>query len=142
MKSRKRTSGRDLVARLSSYLLLFLAAQTGFGQKTSFQSQSKVVIVPAMVRDVDEHVIYGCMPRILSSGTMVSNSQGNWMTQVMLDPFLWSWRSKRGGGRHVNSEGGSGYGIVLLIRNIMNNFSFLPFHRDATHKGGCCCSDV
>ena len=59
MKSWNRTAGRDLVGRLSSYLLLFLASQAGFGQETTFQSQSNVVIVPALVRDVTGHVIYG-----------------------------------------------------------------------------------
>ena len=58
-KSWKRTAGRDRVVRLSFYLLLFLAAKAGFGQEPTFRSQSNVVIVPALVRDVTGHVIYG-----------------------------------------------------------------------------------
>jgi len=59
MKRWERSVGRDNIVRLSSCLLLFLAAQPTFGQVPTFRSQSNVVIVPTLVRDVTGHVIYG-----------------------------------------------------------------------------------
>ena len=59
MKRWERNAGRDSVVRLSFCLLLFLAPQPTFGQEPTFRSQSNVVIVPALVRDVTGHVIYG-----------------------------------------------------------------------------------
>jgi VWFA-related protein len=59
MKRWKRNAGRASVFKLSFCLLLFLAPQPTFGQEPTFRSQSNVVIVPALVRDVTGHVIYG-----------------------------------------------------------------------------------
>jgi len=59
MKRWERSVGRDNIVRLSSCLLLFLASQPTFGQEPTFRSQSNVVIVPTLVRDVTGHVIYG-----------------------------------------------------------------------------------
>ena len=59
MKRWERSVGRDNIVRLSSCLLLFLAPQLTFGQVPTFRSQSNVVIVPTLVRDVTGHVIYG-----------------------------------------------------------------------------------
>ena len=59
MKRWERNAGWSSVVRLSSCLLLFLARQPTFGQEPTFRSQSNVVIVPALVRDVTGHVIYG-----------------------------------------------------------------------------------
>jgi len=59
MKRWERRVGRDNIVRLSVGFLLFLASQPTFGQEPTFRSQSNVVIVPALVRDVTGHVIYG-----------------------------------------------------------------------------------
>jgi hypothetical protein len=59
MKRWERNAGRASVFKLSFCLLLFLAPQPTFGQEPTFRSQSNVVIVPALVRDVTGHVIYG-----------------------------------------------------------------------------------
>ena len=50
---------QDNVIKLSFYLPLFLAAGAAFAQEPTFRSQSNVVIVPALVRDVTGHPIYG-----------------------------------------------------------------------------------
>jgi hypothetical protein len=47
-----RNAGCDCFVRLSLCLLLFLAPKPTFGQDPTFRSQSNVVIVPALVRDV------------------------------------------------------------------------------------------
>jgi len=56
---RSERSGRDNIVRLSSCLLLFLAPQPTLAQVPTFRSQSNVVIVPTLVRDVTGHLIYG-----------------------------------------------------------------------------------
>jgi len=53
------SGARDSAIKLSFYLLLFLAAGVAYAQEPTFQSQSSVVIVPALVRDVTGHAIYG-----------------------------------------------------------------------------------
>jgi len=52
-------AGRVSAIKLSFYLLMFLAAGAAFAQEPTFRSQSNVVIVPALVRDVTGHAIYG-----------------------------------------------------------------------------------
>ncbi|HMH06092.1 MAG TPA: hypothetical protein VK579_05350, partial [Terriglobales bacterium] len=53
------SAGQDRVIKLSFYLLLFLASRAVFAQEPSFRSQSNVVIVPVLVRDLTGHAIYG-----------------------------------------------------------------------------------
>jgi VWFA-related protein len=53
------SGARDSAIKLSFYLLLFLAAGVAYAQEPTFQSQSSVVIVPALVRDLTGHAIYG-----------------------------------------------------------------------------------
>jgi VWFA-related protein len=55
----EKSAGQDSVIKRSSYLLFFLAAAVTLAQEPTFRSQSNVVIVPALVRDVTGHVIYG-----------------------------------------------------------------------------------
>jgi VWFA-related protein len=59
MKYWGRSCGRDNVIKFSFYALLLLAASATFAQEPTFRSQSNVVIVPALVRDVTGHAIYG-----------------------------------------------------------------------------------
>ncbi|HEV3208447.1 MAG TPA: VWA domain-containing protein [Terriglobales bacterium] len=55
----EKSAGQDSVIKRSSYLLFFLAAAVTLAQEPTFRTQSNVVIVPALVRDVTGHVIYG-----------------------------------------------------------------------------------
>jgi len=79
MKCWERSARRDSFVRLSFCLLLFLAPKPTFGQEPTFRSQSNIVIVPALVRDVTGHVIYG-----LSATDFVIEDEGVEQT-VQLD---------------------------------------------------------
>ncbi len=59
MKCWETSAAQDSVIKFSSYPLLLLAVSAAFAQEPTFRSQSNVVIVPALVRDVTGHAIYG-----------------------------------------------------------------------------------
>jgi VWFA-related protein len=67
----ERSAGLDSVIKLNVYLLLFVVVEAAFAQEPTFRSQSNIVIVPALVRDVSGYPIYG-----LHAGDFVIEDDG------------------------------------------------------------------
>lgn len=59
MKCWEKSGARDKPIKLIPYFVPFLMAGAVFAQEPTFRSQSNVVIVPALVRDVTGHPVYG-----------------------------------------------------------------------------------